>query len=41
MLEFIESAKRESGDTDVVTVLTTAVIVLAGVVMAATSFAII
>ena len=41
MREFIESAKRETGDTDVVTVLTAAVIVLAGVVMAATSFAII
>jgi len=41
MKEFIESAKRETGDTDVVTALTTAVIVLAGVVMAATSFAII
>lgn len=41
MIEFIESAKRESGDTNVVTFLTTAVIVLAGVVMAATSFAII
>ena len=41
MNQYIESAKRESGDTDVVTILTTAVIVLAGVVMAATSFAII
>jgi hypothetical protein len=39
MKEFIESARRESGDTNVVTFLTTAVIALAAVVMAATSFA--
>lgn len=39
MREFIESAKRETGDTNVVTLLTTAVIALAAVVMAATSYA--
>jgi len=38
MKEFIESAQRESGDSNVVTLLTTAVIALAAVVMAATSF---
>jgi hypothetical protein len=41
MNEFIDSAKRESGDTGVVNLLTTAVIALAAVVMAATSLAII
>ena len=38
MKEFIESARRETGDSHVVTLLTTAVIVLAAIVMAATSF---
>ena len=38
MKEFIESAKRETGDSNVVTLLTTAVIALAAIVMAATSF---
>jgi hypothetical protein len=41
MREFIESARRETGDTNVVTLLTTAVIALAAVVMAATSFALV
>jgi hypothetical protein len=41
MFEFLESAKRESGDTGVVTFLTTAVIALAAVVMAATSLSLI
>jgi hypothetical protein len=41
MREFIESARRETGDSHVVTLLTTAVIALAAVVMAATSFAIV
>jgi len=41
MREFIESTRRETGDSNVVTLLTTAVIVLAAVVMAATSFAIV
>lgn len=38
MKEFIESAQRETGDSHVVTLLTTAVIALAAIVMAATSF---
>jgi hypothetical protein len=41
MREFIESARRETGDSNVVTLLTTAVIALAAVVMAATSFALV
>ena len=41
MFEYIESAKRESGDDNIVTFLTAAVIAMAAVVMAATSFAII
>ena len=41
MGEFIESASRESGDTGVVKFFTTAIIIMAGVLMAATSFAII
>ncbi|HWA04260.1 MAG TPA: hypothetical protein VG819_12125 [Rhizomicrobium sp.] len=41
MNEFIESARRETGDTGIVTALTTAVIAMAAVLMAATSFAII
>lgn len=41
MKEFIESAKRETGDSNVVTVLTTAIIAMAAVVMAATSLSLI
>jgi hypothetical protein len=41
MKEFIESASRETGDTNVVTLLTTAVIAMAAIVMAAASFAIV
>jgi hypothetical protein len=41
MKEFIESAQRESGDSNIVTVLTTAIIAMAAVVMAATSFSLI
>jgi hypothetical protein len=41
MTNFIESAKRESGDSNVVTILTTAIIVVAGVLMAATSYALV
>jgi hypothetical protein len=41
MIEYMESAKRESGDTGVVTFLTTAVIAIAAVVMAATSLSLV
>ena len=41
MKEFIESAKRETGDSNIVTILTTAVIAVAAVLMAATSFSLI
>jgi hypothetical protein len=41
MREFIESAKRESGDSYIVTILTTAIIAMAAVVMAATSFSLV
>ena len=41
MKEFIESAQRESGDSNVVTLLTTAIIAMAAVVMAATSLSLI
>jgi ribosomal protein S7 len=41
MKEFMESASRETGDTNVVTLLTTAVIAMAAVVMATASFAIV
>ncbi|HVV64518.1 MAG TPA: hypothetical protein VHC42_03550 [Rhizomicrobium sp.] len=41
MSEFIQSAMRETGDTGTVTFLTAAIIALAGVLMAATSFALI
>ncbi len=41
MREFIESAKRETGDSGVVTVLTTAIIAMAALVMAATSFSLV
>jgi hypothetical protein len=41
MKDFMESAARETGDTNAVTLLTAAVIALAAVVMAATSFAIV
>jgi hypothetical protein len=41
MSHYIESAKRESGDSNVVTILTTAIIVVAGVLMAATSYALV
>ena len=41
MKEFIESAKRETGDSNVVTILTTAVIAAAAMLMAATSFSLI
>ena len=37
MNEFIESAKRESGDSHIVTILTGAVIAMTAVLMAATS----
>lgn len=41
MKEFIDSAKRETGDSNVVTILTTAVIAAAAMLMAATSFSLI
>lgn len=41
MTDYLESAQRETGDTNVVTLLTTAVIAMAALVMAATSFALI
>ena len=41
MNQFIESALRESGDSSVVTVLTSAVIAMAAVLMAATSFSLV
>jgi hypothetical protein len=41
MREFIESAKRESGDSNIVTILTTAIIAMAAVVMAATSLSLV
>ena len=41
MNQFIESAKRETGDSNVVTVLTTAIIAMAAVLLAATSFSLI
>jgi hypothetical protein len=41
MTQYIESAKRETGDSNIVTILTTAVIAAAAVLMAATSFSLI
>jgi len=41
MNSYIESAKRESGDSNVVTILTTAIIAVAAVLMAATSFSLV
>jgi hypothetical protein len=41
MNQYIDSAKRESGDSNVVTILTTAIIAMAAVVMAATSLSLI
>ena len=41
MIDYIESAKRETGDTNVVTFLTTAIIAMAAVLLAATSFALV
>ena len=41
MKDFVDSASRETGDDNVVTLLTTAIIALAAIVMAATSFAIV
>ncbi len=41
MREFIESAKRETGDSNIVTILTTAVIAAAAMLMAATSFSLV
>ena len=41
MNSYIESAKRESGDSNVVTILTTVVIAAAAMLVAATSFALV
>jgi hypothetical protein len=41
MTDYIASAARETGDTNIVTFLTTAIIALAAVVMAATSFSLV
>ena len=41
MKEFIESAKRETGDSNIVTILTTAVIFAAAALMAATSLSLV
>ncbi|HTT98231.1 MAG TPA: hypothetical protein VMF58_09290 [Rhizomicrobium sp.] len=41
MNEFIESAKRETGDSNVITILTTALIAATAVLMAATSFSLV
>jgi hypothetical protein len=41
MREFIESARRETGDSNIVTILTTAIIAMAAIVMAATSFSLV
>jgi hypothetical protein len=41
MIDYIESAKRETGDTNVVTFLTTAIIAMAAVLLAATSFSLV
>jgi len=41
MTEFIESAKRETGDTGVVSFLTTILIVGAGVLLIATSLSLV
>ena len=41
MNQYIESAKRESGDSNVVTILTTMVIAAAAMLVAATSFALV
>ena len=39
MIDYIESAKRETGDTNVVTFLTTAIIAMAAVLLAASPLA--
>jgi len=41
MTNYIESAKRETGDSNVITILTGAVIAMTAVLMAATSFSLI
>jgi hypothetical protein len=41
MNEFLESAKRETGDTNIVSLLTAALIVAAGALFVATSFSLI
>jgi hypothetical protein len=41
MTEFLESAKRETGDSNIVSFLTTALIVAAGALFVATSFSLI
>jgi hypothetical protein len=41
MTQYIESAQRESGDSNVVTILTTAIIAVAAVLMAATSLSLV
>ncbi|HVU21285.1 MAG TPA: hypothetical protein VHE09_11190 [Rhizomicrobium sp.] len=41
MNEFIDSAKRETGDSSIVTILTTALIAAAAMLMAATSFSLV
>jgi hypothetical protein len=41
MHEFVESARRETGDTNFVSFLTGALIVAAGLLLVATSFAVI
>ena len=41
MREFIEGARRETGDSNIVTILTTAMIAAAAMLMAATSFSLV
>jgi hypothetical protein len=41
MIEYIESAKRETGDTNIVSFLTAAIIAMAAVLLAATSFSLV
>ena len=41
MNQYIESAKRESGDSNIVPILTTAIIAMAALVMAATSLSLV
>lgn len=41
MHEFIESARRETGDTGIVSFLSTALIAVAAVLLVATSFALV